>query len=271
MTTPRGIDRLLEIMAKLRDPEGGCPWDLEQNFATIAPYTIEEAYEVADAIERQDMASLRDELGDLLFQVVFHGRMAQEQDHFAFDDIAHACADKMVRRHPHVFGDAQIGDAAAQTVSWEAIKAAERSAKGETASGPVSALDGVTAALPALTRAAKIQGRAARVGFDWGSALPVRDKIAEEAEELRVEIASDAPAERIDEELGDLLFAITNLARKLDLDPEGSLRRATLKFERRFRAIEDRLQAQGLTAASQDLATLDALWDAIKAEEKARA
>ena len=268
MTTPRGIDRLLHIMARLRDPTNGCPWDLEQNFSTIAPYTIEEAYEVAEAIERQDMASLRDELGDLLFQVVFHGRMAEEQDHFDFDAIAHACADKMVRRHPHVFGDAQIGDASAQTLSWEAIKAAERATKGEA--GPVSALDGVTAALPALTRAAKIQGRAARVGFDWGSPLPVLDKIAEEAEELRVEIAQGASPERIDEELGDLLFAMTNLARKLDLDPEGSLRRATLKFERRFRAIEDRLHAEGLTAAGQDLATLDALWDAIKAEEKAQ-
>jgi nucleoside triphosphate diphosphatase len=270
MTASRGIDRLLDIMARLRDPENGCPWDLEQDFATIAPYTIEEAYEVAEAIEKGDMAGLRDELGDLLFQVVFHGRMAEEQGQFDFDAVAHACADKMERRHPHVFGDARIGDAAAQTASWEAIKAAERAEKGlQVAGKPVSALDGVTAALPALTRAVKIQRRAARVGFDWGSALPVLDKIAEEAEELRDEIAHNAPLDRIDEELGDLLFALTNLARKLDLDPEGSLRRATLKFERRFRAIEDRLHAQGLTAASQDLATLDALWDAVKADEKA--
>ena len=269
--TTRGIDRLLEIMARLRSPDGGCPWDLEQNFATIAPYTIEEAYEVADAIERGDMAALRDELGDLLFQVVFHGRMAEELGQFDFDDIAEGCADKMVRRHPHVFGDTEITGSGAQTVAWETIKAAERAAKVGASTSPVSALDGVTSALPALTRAAKVQGRAARVGFDWGTALPVLDKLAEEAEELRVEIASGAAAERLDEELGDLLFAVTNLARKLDLDPEGSLRRATLKFERRFRAIENRLEARGLTAASQDLATLDALWDAVKADEKATA
>jgi MazG family protein len=268
MTATRGIDRLLAIMARLRDPAHGCPWDLEQNFATIAPYTIEEAYEVADAIERGDLAALRDELGDLLFQVVFHGRMAEEQGLFAFDDIAHGCADKMERRHPHVFGDAEIADAAVQTVAWEAIKAAERAAKGGGTAHPISALDGVTPALPALTRAAKIQGRAARVGFDWDDALPVLDKIVEEADELRAEIAAGSAQDRLDEELGDLLFAVTNLARKLDLDAEGSLRRATLKFERRFRGIEERLHAAGQTAADQSLATLDQLWDAVKADEK---
>ena len=268
MMSGRGIDRLLGIMARLRDPDGGCPWDLEQTFATIAPYTIEEAYEVADAIERDDMAALRDELGDLLLQVVFHGRLAQELGLFGFDEIAHGCADKMERRHPHVFGDTEIADPAAQTVAWETIKAAERAAQQAGSAVRVSALDGVTPALPALTRAVKIQGRAARVGFDWDRALPVLDKIAEEAEELRVEISRGAGRDRLDEELGDLLFAVTNLARKLDLDPEASLRRATLKFERRFRAIEARLDARGLSAANQDLATLDALWDAVKAEEK---
>ena len=269
MNTERGIDRLLAIMARLRDPDSGCPWDLEQNFSTIAPYTIEEAYEVADAIERRDIAGLRDELGDLLFQVVFHGRMAEEQAQFGFDDIAHACADKMVRRHPHVFADAEISGSEAQTIAWETIKAAERAAKNAAGgTGPESVLDGVPTALPALTRAAKIQNRAARVGFDWDTALPVLDKIVEEAAELRAEITADAGDPRLDEELGDLLFAVTNLARKLGLDPEGSLRRATLKFERRFHAIERKLQASGLAIEAQGLAVLDQLWDDVKAEEK---
>lgn len=264
----RGIDRLVAIMAQLRNPAGGCPWDLEQDFATIAPYTIEEAYEVADAIEKADMASLRDELGDLLFQVVFHGRMAEEQGAFDFDEIAGHCADKMVRRHPHVFGTVEgVKSAADQTQAWEAMKAAERAAKG----GSSSALDGVTPGLPALTRAVKIQARAARVGFDWKTAPPILDKIQEEIGELHAEMAADAPAERLEDELGDLLFAVANLARHLQLDAEGALRRATAKFERRFRRMEALLVARQEQMAEQDLDALDRLWNTVKAEEKSAA
>jgi nucleoside triphosphate diphosphatase len=266
----RGIDRLVAIMAQLRNPEGGCPWDLEQNFATIAPYTIEEAYEVADAIERADMASLKDELGDLLFQVVFHGRMAEEQGAFGFDDIAGQCADKMVRRHPHVFGSADgIKNAADQTLAWETMKAAERAAK--AAKGGAGALDGVTPSLPALTRAIKIQARAARVGFDWKTAPPILDKIEEEIGELRAEMDSAAPLDRLEDELGDLLFAVANLARRLELDAESALRRATAKFERRFRRMETLLADRQEQMAGQDLEALDRLWNSVKAEEKSAA
>jgi len=266
----RGIDRLVAIMAQLRNPEGGCPWDLEQNFATVAPYTIEEAYEVADAIEKSDMASLKDELGDLLFQVVFHGRMAEEQGAFGFDDIAGQCADKMVRRHPHVFGSADgIKNAADQTLAWETMKAAERAAK--AAKGGAGALDGVTPGLPALARAVKIQARAARVGFDWKTAPPILDKIEEEIGELRVEMDSGAPADRLEDELGDLLFAVANLARRLELDPESALRRATAKFERRFRRMETLLADRLEQMAGQDLEALDRLWNSVKAEEKSAA
>ncbi len=264
--TGRGIDRLLAIMARLRAPEGGCPWDIEQSFATIAPYTIEEAYEVADAIEKQDMAALKDELGDLLFQVVFHGRMGEEAGYFDFDAIAAGCADKMVRRHPHIFGDRDdVKTASDQTVAWEAMKAAERAAKG---SANKSALDGVAIGLPALTRALKIQARAARVGFDWTTAPPILDKIAEELDEVRAEIEAAAPRDRLEDEVGDLLFAVTNLARRLELDPELALRRATAKFERRFHGIEARLAARGETVEGQDLIKLDRLWDEVKAAEK---
>src|SRR3954452_25289566 len=229
----RPIDRLLAIMARLRDRERGCPWDIEQNFATIAPYTIEEAYEVADAIERGDMAALKDELGDLLFQVVFHARMAEEAGLFGFDDVAEAIADKMVRRHPHVFGDAEIASVAAQNEAWEAHKAAER----QEAGGAQSVLDGVALALPALLRAAKISKRATRIGFDWPDADSVIDKIEEELDEIEDEIDDDAPKAVLEEEIGDLLFATANLARKLDIEPETALRRATAKFERRFRRV----------------------------------
>jgi nucleoside triphosphate diphosphatase len=264
----RGIDRLLAIMAQLRNPAGGCPWDIEQNFATIAPYTIEEAYEVADAIEQADMASLKDELGDLLFQVVFHGRMAEEQGAFSFDDIAGQCADKMVRRHPHVFGSVDgVKTAADQTQAWEAMKAAERAARSDAA----SALDGVTVGLPALTRAVKIQARAARVGFDWKTAPPILDKIEEEIGELRAEMEAGAPADRLEDELGDLFFAMANLARRLELDAEGALRRATTKFERRFRRMEALLAARQQQMAGQDLDALDRLWNTVKAEEKSAA
>jgi ATP diphosphatase len=257
------LQRLLAIMARLRDPVNGCPWDREQDFASIAPYTIEEAYEVAEAIAENDMASLKDELGDLLFQVVFHARMAEEQGEFAFAEIAQAIADKMLRRHPHVFGDAAIADAAAQTVAWEEHKAQERSAR--NADRRQSALDGVGPALPALTRAEKIQKRAARVGFDWPEAAPILDKIEEEIGELRAELASGSKA-RIEDELGDLLFAVANLARHLAIDPETALRNATRKFERRFRRVEALLAESGRTPADSTLDEMEAQWRQAKAE-----
>lgn len=258
----RAIDRLLAIMARLRDPERGCPWDREQSFATIAPYTIEEAYEVADAIERQDMVALKDELSDLLFQVVFHARMAEEAGHFGFDDVAQAIADKMERRHPHVFGDAGISSVAAQNEAWEAHKAAERQASG---GATTSVLDGVALALPALLRAAKISRRAARIGFDWPDADEVIDKIDEELDELQDEMDEDRDPAVLEEEMGDLLFAAANLARKLDIEPETALRRATAKFERRFRRVETLAQERGI---GPDIEALEALWDEVKAQEK---
>jgi nucleoside triphosphate diphosphatase len=259
MTRP--IDRLLAIMARLRDPKGGCPWDREQDFRTIAPYTIEEAYEVADAIERNDLAALKDELGDLLLQVVFHARMAEEDGHFAFDDVAAAISDKMVRRHPHVFGDVEIASVAAQNEAWEAHKAAERQATG----GDDSVLDGVALALPALLRAAKISRRAARIGFDWPDARAVLPKIAEEIAELEAEIDRNAAPAALEEEMGDLLFAAANLARKLEVEPETALRRATAKFERRFRRVEALAAERGV---GRDLDTLEALWNEVKGEEQ---
>ncbi len=257
----RPIDRLLAIMARLRDPQRGCPWDTEQNFATIAPYTIEEAYEVADAIAREDMAALKDELGDLLLQVVFHARMAEEAGFFAFDDVAAAIADKMVRRHPHVFGDAEIASVAAQNAAWEAHKAREREARGEAQ----SVLDGVALALPALLRAAKLSRRAARIGFDWPDADDVIDKIEEELDEIQDALDDGADRAILEEEVGDLLFAAANLARKLDIEPETALRRATAKFERRFRQVEALAKERGIGA---DLAALEDLWEEIKADEK---
>ena len=254
------IEDLLRIMAHLRDPQGGCPWDIEQNFATIAPYTIEEAYEVADAIERSDIPALKDELGDLLFQVVFHARMAEEEGHFAFDDVANTIADKMVRRHPHVFGDADIRSAEAQTEAWETHKAAERQAKG----GHDSVLDGVALAYPALLRAAKISRRAARIGFDWPDARAVIPKLAEEIAEVEAVLDHRDPA-LLEEEIGDLLFAAANLARKCDVEPETALRRATAKFERRFRALETLAAKRGI---GRDLDALEALWQEVKGREK---
>jgi ATP diphosphatase len=263
MTRP--IDNLIAIMARLRDPERGCPWDQAQDFRTIAPYTIEEAYEVADAIERADMASLKDELGDLLLQVVFHARMAEERGHFAFDDVAAGIVDKMVRRHPHVFGDAQIASVAAQNEAWEAHKAAERAQRGGGAPGVAnSVVDGVALALPALLRAAKISGRAARIGFDWPDARAVIPKIAEEIAELEAELDGDASPAAIEEEMGDLLFAAANLARKLEVEPETALRRATAKFERRFRQVE-MLAAE--RRIGRDLDALEALWRKVKRTE----
>jgi ATP diphosphatase len=259
------MQRLLGIMARLRHSERGCPWDREQDFATIAPYTIEEAYEVAEAIAQGDMASLKDELGDLLFQVVFHARMAEEKGEFAFDDVAAAIADKMVRRHPHVFGTAGIASAEAQTLAWEEQKAQERRAK--AADGPHSALDGVGTALPALTRAQKIQARAARVGFDWPEIEPVFAKIAEEVEELRAELATGGAAERLEDELGDLLFATVNLARHLKIDSETALRNAVSKFERRFRRVEAGLAAAGKSTRDSTLDEMEVEWRRAKAEE----
>ena len=258
--TKSPIATLLGIMARLRDPERGCPWDREQDFATIAPYTIEEAYEVADAIERGDMAALKDELGDLLLQVAFHARMAEEAGLFAFDDVANAISDKMMRRHPHVFGDAEIASVSAQNEAWEAHKAAERAASGEAD----SVVDGIALAFPALLRAAKVSRRAARIGFDWPDARGVIAKINEEVAELEAEIDIGAGRDRLEDEIGDLLFAVANLARKLDIEPETALRRATAKFERRFRRVETLAAERG---TGRDLDALEALWQQVKREE----
>ena len=260
---PRPIDRLLQIMARLRDPVAGCPWDVEQSFATIAPYTIEEAYEVADAIERGALGDLKDELGDLLLQVVFHARMAEEAALFDFDAVAQAISDKLVRRHPHVFGEASHRTSAEQTEAWETIKAREREHRGTQ-----SVLDDVPVGLPALTRALKLTRRAGRVGFDWPSVKEVLDKLDEELKELTDEIdRGDAQAAR--EELGDLLFVCANLARKLDVDPEEALRGANAKFVRRFTSIERSLAAQGRTPEQATLEEMEDLWREAKQAEKA--
>ena len=258
------LERLLAVMAWLRDREHGCPWDIDQTFRTIAPYTIEEAYEVADAIERDDMPGLKEELGDLLLQVVYHAQMANEAKAFGFDDVAAAIADKMVDRHPHVFGDLDIKTADAQTISWEARKAAERAAKQGEAK-PAGTLDGIARALPALMRAEKIQKRAARVGFDWAATGPVIDKIEEELGELRAELeAGKVDQARLTDELGDVLFAVANLARHCKVDPEVALRATNDKFEKRFRYIEKRLGEQGRKPADASLEEMEALWQEAK-------
>jgi ATP diphosphatase len=265
----RDIARLIEIMAALRTPGSGCPWDLEQSFETIAPYTLEEAYEVADAIARGNLGDLKDELGDLLLQVVFHARMAEEQGAFDFGAVVDAITTKLIRRHPHVFADANGRTAQAVKGMWEGIKAQERADRGEAA--PASALDGVPVALPALTRALKLQDKAGRVGFDWNDPRAVLAKIREEADEIEAEL--DKPdmvdKSKVAAEVGDLLFAVVNLARHLGADPEGILRATNLKFERRFGSIERALAAEGKTPKDATLAEMDALWDAAKAEEKA--
>jgi ATP diphosphatase len=264
------IDRLLALMSHLRDPKDGCPWDIEQTFATITPHTIEEAYEVADAIQRNDLDDLRGELGDLLFQVVFHARMAEEAKAFDFNDVAAGLVDKMIRRHPHVSGARKVVDAAAQTDAWERLKAAERTkAKRADETVPPSAFDGTTTGLPALTRAIKLQNRAARIGFDWPSLGPVLDKLEEELTELRAEISAGSEHERLVDEFGDVLFVLANVARHLKLDPETALRGANAKFERRFRRIEALLRESGKSTEGANLAELDALWDRAKAEERA--
>ena len=272
MTTPADgarapIEDLLAIMARLRDPDGGCAWDLEQTFATIAPYTVEEAYEVADAIQRGSMSDLAEELGDLLFQVVFHARMAQEAGAFDFDDVARGIATKMLRRHPHVFGEAQARTATEQTLAWEEIKAAERAGKGADRAG---VLDDIPLGLPALTRATKLSRRAARVGFVWPSIDEVMAKLREEVAELEAEVAAgDLAATRA--ELGDVLFVCANIARTLEIDPEDALRESNAKFVRRFEFIERALAARGSSPAQSDLAEMDALWDDAKREERAGA
>lgn len=268
LTRP-GIDRLLDVMARLRTPGSGCPWDLEQTFRTIAPHTIEEAYEVADAIDRGDMQELKEELGDLMFQVVFYAQMAEEQGDWDFDAVAGGIAEKMVRRHPHVFGDITVDTAAEMSDRWEAQKEDERARRADADGRRPSALDGVITGLPALTRALKLQKRAARVGFDWPQAEEVLDKIEEEIAELRSELAAGPGAgkDRIEDELGDLMFALVNLARRLDVDPDGALRRTNAKFERRFRQIEASLRDGGRKPEDATLAEMEALWQAAKAEE----
>ena len=262
-----GLPRLTEIMARLRNPADGCPWDLVQTFASIAPYTLEEAHEVADAIERQAWGELKGELGDLLFQVVYHARMAEESGHFALPDVVQAISDKMLARHPHVFGtENRDKTPEQQTRDWEALKAAERARGAEK--GGARVLDGVAMALPALTRAVKLQNRAARVGFDWPSTHEVLDKLREETAEL-VEARDTLGPEEMAEEMGDLLFVMANLARHLKIDPEAALRAANAKFTRRFGRIEDWLSDAGKAPSDSDLAEMDALWDRAKAEEKA--
>lgn len=271
--TLKALSTLVGIMARLRDPEGGCPWDVQQDFASIAPYTIEEAYEVADAIERGDLGDLRDELGDLLLQVVFHARMAEEEGVFALREVAEAINDKMIRRHPHVFADASVEDAEAQTRAWEASKAAERAGAGDH-----SALAGIARGLPEWMRAVKLQKRAASVGFDWPTIDPVFAKLNEELVELKAEFsaldqAEDASSrqtamDRLEDELGDVLFVAANLARHAKLDPGRALRRANAKFERRFRRMETLATERGIRLSDLPLEAQDALWDEAKREER---
>lgn len=264
---PHGIDRLLAIMAQLRDPEHGCPWDLQQDFASIAPYTIEEAYEVADAIDRGNLDDLRGELGDLLLQVVFHARMAAEQGAFGFDEVVAAISDKLVRRHPHVFAEAVADGAPAVAASWEAIKREERRQAGDR---DTSALAGIARGLPEWQKAAKLQARAARTGFDWTHAEPILDKLEEEVAEVRAELAAGeavADRARLEEEIGDVLFVCTRLADRLGVDTGAALRRANLKFERRFRAMEALAAAEGSSFAQLSPVQQEALWQRVKQAE----
>ncbi len=267
MSATAELERLLGIMARLRDPQQGCPWDLEQNFATIAPYTIEEAYEVADAIDRGDLDDLCDELGDLLLQVVFHAQMASEQGAFGFAEVARAISDKMQRRHPHVFAEVDVAGPEDVMVNWEAIKRAERAAKGDA---DTSALAGISRGLPEWQRAVKLQSRAARVGFDWPGPGPVMDKVREELDEVAAEFARGPVADnaaRLQEELGDLLFVCANLARHAQVDVGAALRQANLKFERRFRAMEAAAARDGQAMAELDLDAQEQLWQRVKATE----
>tara|TARA_R110002012_G_scaffold101547_11_gene240827 strand:+ start:71 stop:925 length:855 start_codon:yes stop_codon:yes gene_type:complete len=266
------LERLRQVMARLRDPDGGCPWDIEQSFETIAPYTIEEAYEVADAITEGDMPHLEEELGDLLLQVIYHTQIGQEAGHFDFDSVAHAITEKMIRRHPHVFAAESVADTDEQTLKWEAQKAAERARKASDSAVRPSALDGVSAAFPALMRAIKLQKRAGRVGFDWPETDQVFDKLEEEIAEVRAELKEhpqERDPDRIEDEIGDLLFVCVNLARKLGVDPESALRRCNRKFETRFRAVEILLQDETGRAPEQaELEELEALWQRAKQFDK---
>lgn len=258
------LQKLLDIMAQLRDPKDGCAWDVEQTFETIAPYTVEEAYEVAEAIDNNDMDALKDELGDLMFQAVFHARMAEEAGYFNFSDVIDAISDKMIRRHPHVFGDENYRDAEEQTVAWEEQKARERAEKKQK-----SILDGVTVGLPALTRAVKLQKRAARVGFDWPSTSGVIDKLNEEMLELSEELIADKQdQEKIEEEFGDMMFVYANLARHLKIDPEQALKKANNKFTRRFNKIEQEIVNKGSSFGQYSLNELEEFWQQAKIEEK---
>lgn len=265
----RGVDRLLAVMAALRDPDSGCPWDLEQDFRTIAPHTIEEAYEVADAIEHGTEAEIRDEVGDLLFQVVYYTQMARERGWWDFDAVAQATADKMIARHPHVFGADQVETAAEMTERWEARKAEERATKAAANGRTPSILDGIAAGLPSVTRALKLQRRAARVGFDWAEPAPILDKIVEEVSELRHELVdagtpNASRRDRLEDEVGDILFAVVNLARRLEIDPDQALRRTNAKFDRRFRFIEQQLEKQAQTAGDVSLEEMERLWQQAK-------
>jgi len=261
------IERLLKIMACLRDPEQGCPWDRQQSLQTIVPHTLEEAYEVAEAIERGRMDELREELGDLLFQVVFYAQLAKESGDFEFKDIVEGIAEKLIRRHPHVFGDARIEDAEAQATAWELQKEKERQVK--ASKEPVSLLDGITRALPALTRAYKLQQRAARVGFDWSVIEAVIARIEEELGEVRLALNEQNDRQHLQDEVGDLLFTCVNLSRFAQIDPETALRRANAKFERRFRFIESALARQGRTPGQASLEEMDRLWEEAKRQETA--
>ncbi len=264
------ITRLLQIMARLRDPVQGCPWDQEQTFETILPFTLEEVYEVADAIERGDMADLQGELGDLLFQIVFYAQLAQEQGLFGFADIVAGIADKLEQRHPHVFGQADIKDAEAQSLAWERHKEQERAQKAVSEARPASALDNIPVALPGLMRAAKLQRRAARVGFDWPEMVQVLDKIEEEVGEVREALANGGKRDEMEHEIGDLMFACVNLARHANIDPEVALRSINRRFERRFRRVEGLAMAQGRTLPEMGLIEMDRLWEQAKEEEVLR-
>ncbi len=266
MDAKTDIAELLEIMARLRDRERGCPWDVRQDFDSIAPYTIEEAYEVADAIQRRDFADLRDELGDLLFQVVFHARMAEEAGLFDFGEVVAAVSDKLMRRHPHVFGNVRYANAEEQSRAWEELKAQERAQRKPDEDG--SALAGIARGLPEWRRALKLQERAATVGFDWPGPEPVLDKLAEEIGELRAEFAQGAGRDQLEDELGDVLFVVVNLARHAKVDPAQALRRANAKFERRFRRMESLAAQAGKKLDGTSLAEQEALWDRTKAEER---
>ena len=266
------MEKLINIMKELRDPKNGCPWDIEQDFSSIAPFTIEEAYEVADAIERQDLDNLKEELGDLLFQVVFHAQMAAEQNAFDITDVVNGIVDKMIRRHPHVFsnkkGDEKIENAEQQTLAWDSFKEAERKQKAHTKKETPSLMDGVPVALPALTQAVKLQRRASRIGFDWTNKTEIFDKISEELEEVRHEIETEADKERVVDEIGDLFFAVSNLARHLEIDPETAVRVSNAKFTRRFKAMEELARQSSEELNDMSLDEMEDLYQQTKRDEK---